>query len=115
MTVEKAKAHFLAKPGHEKLNCGQSILNAFKERFPHDQGAIALFEKYGGGRAPGGECGALYAARTILEKHHPEKLKECEKYFSAVAGSSTCREIKSLRRLSCLGCVEKIAEFIEEI
>jgi len=48
-------------------------------------------------------------------RRDPEKLKECEKTLVALAGSTKRREILSSRKLSCLGCVEKIAESLENI
>lgn len=115
MLVEKAKAHYLGKNGHKKLNCGQAVLCAFKEKFALGEGLVTRFESYGGGRAPEGHCASFYAAKVILEKIYPEKFKECEAMFVAHAGSTKCKEIRSLRKLPCLGCVEKIAEYVDKI
>ena len=101
MPIEKAKKHYLGKDGHERLDGAQSILRAF--------GHQALEIK---GRMPGGECGAYCAAKHLLSKKHPEKLKEFEEHFTKLAGSLKCDEIRKLRKLSCLGCVEKAAEFL---
>ena len=115
MTKDKAKAHFLGQPGHEKLNCGQTIINAFKEKFFLPEEEIFRFHGYGGGNAPGGHCGSFYAAKVILEKSYPDKLKECEEEFLSHAGSTKCKEIRALRKLTCLGCVEKAAQCLEEV
>jgi hypothetical protein len=115
MSRERAVMHFLGKAGHTKLNCGQTIINAFKEKFFLSDELISAFEKYGGGRAPEGHCGSFYAAKIILEKQYPDVLKECENLFLQHAGSTKCKQIRASRKLSCLGCVEKAAECIEKV
>jgi hypothetical protein len=114
MSVNKAKDHFSGK-GVERLNCGQSILSAFKGKFPLPDQTIKEFEEYGGGKAPGGYCGAYYAGRVLLEKHCPEKMVDFEKTFHTLAGSAKCKEIRASRKLSCLGCIEKAGEYLEKI
>jgi hypothetical protein len=115
VSVEKAKAHYTGKLGHRKLNCAQTIVNAFKDKFDVSEEMVERFGAYGGGRAPEGQCGSLYAARTILEKAHPTRIKDCEDALLASAGSTKCREIRASRKLSCVGCVEKVAACIEKI
>ena len=116
MSVAKAKAHYLGRDGHMKLNCAQSIVGAYREKFsaPQDD-MLDQFARYGGGRAPGGECGSLYAAMILLDKSHPARLKACEEVLRHHAGSTKCKEIRALGRLSCVGCVEKVAEYLEDI
>ncbi len=108
MSTEKAKEYFLGKLGREKLNCGQAILKAFQEKFSVSNEVILQFKAYGAGKAPEGYCGAFYAAKVILEKRFPEKFKDTENELIAHAGSTKCKEIRALRKLSCLGCIEKI-------
>jgi len=115
MSKEKASSHFLGRQGFKKLNCAQTIINAFKDKFLLTEDLVARFEGYGGGKAPGGHCGAYYAARVILEKSAPEKLKDLEKTFITHANSTKCKEIRSCRSLTCTGCVEKAAESLEDI
>jgi len=115
MSKEKAKAYFLGQQGHKKLNCGQTIVHAFKDKFSLPGDLIAQFEGYGGGKAPEGHCGAFYAAKVILENRHPEKLKDCEQTLITHSGSTKCKEIRSSRKLTCIGCVEKVAESLEGI
>jgi len=101
MSIEKAKKHFLGKDGHERLDCTGSILKAFPE-----------FNQKSGSLFPGDECGAYHAAEFLLKKDHPEKIPEFKYFFENAAGSTKCAEIRKLRRLSCLGCVEKAAEYL---
>jgi len=111
MPIDKAKKHFLGKDGHERLNCADAILKAFDELDPGSKDKLCK----GGGRSPNGECGAYCAAKTILEGKDPGKVEELKKYFEDLAGSLKCDEIRSRRKLSCLGCVEKAAEFLHNI
>jgi hypothetical protein len=108
MPIEKAKKHYLGKEGHERLDCARAILKAFEHLDPEMKETICQ----GGGRAPGNVCGAYCAAKQLLAKKNPARLKEFEEYFSALAGSLKCDEIRKLRKLSCLGCVAKAAEFL---
>ncbi|MEI8013044.1 MAG: C-GCAxxG-C-C family (seleno)protein [Candidatus Omnitrophota bacterium] len=115
MSVEKARNHFLGKPGYRKLNCAQTIAQAFKERFDISDDDIDRLGGIGGGRAPEGQCGSLYAARGILEKEHARVIQDCEDALLSSAGSIKCREIRASGKLSCVGCVEKVAVCIEKI
>lgn len=115
MSVEKAKAHYMGKDGYKRLNCGQSVISAFKEKFSLSEEMVGNFAKYGGGRAPDGVCGALFAAKTILSASKPEKVLECESHLLTLAGALKCRDIRSSGKLSCLGCVEKVSEILENI
>ncbi len=96
------------------MNCAQTIAYAFKDRFDFSDEAIDRLGA-GGGRAPHGECGALYAAKVMLEKEYSMRIKDCADALLSCAGSTQCREIRALRKLSCLGCVEKVAGCIEKI
>ncbi len=115
MSVEKAKAYYTDRSGPGKLNCGQAVIAAFKEKFSLSDDSVNLFAAYGSGRAPENVCGTLYAAQYLLKGKDQEKLAQCEKIFIAKAGSTKCKEIRKLNKLSCVGCVETIAEFLDNI
>ena len=116
MPVNTAKNHYLGKEGCKRMNCAQSVISAFKEKFDLNEETIEAFRVYGAGRAPEGLCGALYAAKYILEKGFEEgKVNELEKYFIEQAGAVKCHEIRAGKKLSCLGCIEKSSEFLEKI
>lgn len=70
MSIAKAKAYYTSKNGPKKLNCGQAVIAAFREKFDIDENAVHLFASFGSGRAPEGECGVLYAAKFILNENH---------------------------------------------
>ena len=108
MPVNTAKSHYLGKDGFARMNCAQAV--------GLSQEVIELFRAYGGGRAPDGLCGALYAAMYILKnKNAGEKSAELEKFFLEQAGALKCHEVRTCRKLSCLGCVEKSSEFIDKL
>jgi len=110
---ETAKAYFLGKKGPHRLNCAQSVAETFRGRFPFGEKTTLLFSTCGGGRAPEGYCGAFYAAKRILERHFPHRAAEGMERLRSAAGSLKCCEIKTLKKLPCVGCVEKAVEVIE--
>lgn len=113
MSIEKAKEYYLNKSGKGKLNCAQAVTAAFGQKFSASPDTMKLFATYGSGRAPEGECGAYYAAKYLLKEKHQDKIQECEDIFTARAGSTKCKEIRKLKRLPCVGCVETAATFLD--
>jgi len=109
----KAKNHFLGKDGHAKLNCAQSVIKAYHDLFNVSAQEVDAFAGLGGGKAPEGKCGAYYAACQLALKNNPLKISQFEQDFINAAGSLKCKEIRSKRKLSCLGCIEKAAELLE--
>ncbi len=73
---------------------------------------IDSYSAYGGGRAEDGLCGALYAAKTLL--NDPEKTELLKKEFSVKAGSVKCREIMKLKKLPCADCVDLAAQIVDK-
>ncbi|MDP3791334.1 MAG: C-GCAxxG-C-C family (seleno)protein [Candidatus Omnitrophota bacterium] len=114
MSVAKAKAYYTDRSGPKKLNCAQVVIAAFREKFDLDENTVHLFASFGSGRAPEGECGALYAAKFILDKNYQDKTEECRNIFMSKAGSIKCKEIRRLKKLSCIGCVETAAGFLDK-
>ncbi len=108
MSLEKARDAYT----REKLNCAQSVLRGFQEQFQVEEERITEARSWGGGRAENGLCGALHAAR-ILGGAEDVKERFRERFIES-AGSDRCREIRSLRRLSCKECVELAARLLEE-
>jgi hypothetical protein len=104
---ETAVDHFKARRG----NCAQAVARAWAEKNasemePHEPFAVA-----GGGRAPGGCCGALHAARELAGEHK-EPLTE---QFKARAGGFTeCRDIRRNRVMPCAECVGLAATLLEQ-
>ncbi|MDD3118879.1 MAG: C-GCAxxG-C-C family (seleno)protein [Victivallales bacterium] len=106
MPIEKAKTAY----AQEKLNCAQSVLRGFQDCLSVADEQIAAAQKLGGGRAEGGRCGALYAARTLAPNDAARE--EISRRFVARAGSDQCREIRRQKHLSCSGCVELAATLL---
>ncbi len=77
--------------------------------------AVSQFASYGGGRAPEGKCGSLYAAEYLLQRNYPEKIQECQRRYLSIGGSTQCRQIRAMKKLSCVGCVELAAKLLEGV
>jgi len=101
MKERKISTEFFRRPP-ERYNCAQSLLMGFREEFGVTQQEIDDFASYTAGRAPGGFCGALYGANYLLAKRG---LGPVTDDFAAVTGAPTCREIKTITRYPCPGCV----------
>ena len=110
MVAEKAAEYFTGSP---RYNCAQAVLKAFQELHNVPEEQVAEFRRMGGGRAEGGLCGALYAARVLCQD--PEGLAELEARFEREAGSTQCREIRKLKRLKCADCVRLAAGTLNEL
>ena len=103
--MTKAHALFTAVP---KLhNCAQAVV----EGGGGSPELIAEMAACGGGRAPGGLCGALHGALMLC----PEKAEEIKAAFAAEVGALTCREIKAEAKTPCPMCVEAGAKIVEAL
>jgi len=103
-----ASEHYRQRRG----NCAQSVVFAWNTANPGRPANAELFSAYGGGRAPDGLCGALYASCAIAETSVAETIK---KSFSEKSGGHVkCREIRKAKTLTCAGCVELAAELLEK-
>jgi len=98
-----SEQYFHKAPGN--YNCAQAILKGFEQEFSIDNSQIDAFRAFGGGRAPLGVCGALFAAQQLA----PEQADELQKDFIKHCGSAYCKELKQQRKVSCGECV-KVAD-----
>jgi hypothetical protein len=114
MAVKKALEFFKGSGGKVRFNCAQAVAKAFMEKFELSDNSTAIFASYGSGKAPGGVCGALYAAQTILQKMGAKKVAEADQLFSDYTGSIKCSDIRRTRKVSCMECVKKAAEILDE-
>ncbi len=114
MSVEKAKDHYLGRSGSRRMNCCESVAHAFHPEIPLSLEELQNFSGFGSGRAPEGYCGAVYAAKRLLEASGSEKVVTLHEIFQGLAGSVKCREIKALRKISCLECVTQAAGTVEK-
>lgn len=92
-----------------KHNCAQAVANKWKELY-EDKDIVASYAPYIGGCAPGGLCGALYAAKEACKEH----ADEIEKHFADRCGATTCREIKTGSRTTCQTCVQTADDLVEQ-
>lgn len=104
----KSTAYFRTPPYN--LTCAQAILKGFQNELEVSDQEIDAALEYRGGRAPGGLCGALYAANSLLAK---KGIQPIDAEFIAKAGSSKCIEIKTVYRFPCPLCVELADQLVE--
>ena len=93
----------------ERFNCAQSILVGFQKITGNLLYPVEEFKSLGGGRAPGGTCGALHAACLIA----PEFERSLKSKFKELAGSTLCKELKKDFKLPCQEAVGIAAELLE--
>ncbi len=105
---EKAGEYFHGRFGD---NCAQAVLRAHADRFGISEETIGEHSRDGGGRAEGGLCGALVAAKLLL----PDKKDIIAERFSEMAGSSLCRDIRKEKRMTCRQCVEAASSLVETV
>lgn len=110
MVVNKAASLF---HGPEKYNCCQAVLKAFEDIHDISEERVIECKAFGGGRAPDGMCGALYAAHLLIEDQ--EVKDKVQEEFLKTAGSTRCREIKQLGTLDCKGCVMEAAKLVSKM
>ena len=73
-----------------------TTVHRLTEKFPvRIQEMIDSYSAHGGGHAEDGLCGALYAAKTLI--NDPKKTERLNKEFLKKAGSVKCREIMKLK------------------
>jgi hypothetical protein len=51
----------------------------------------------------------------ILELLDKNRIQECKDLFESYAGALTCKEIRAAKKMECVECVGKAAEFLEKI
>ncbi len=100
---EKAVAFYSQTP--KVYNCAQAVALAFGR-----DDLLGPMQSCGGGRAPDGLCGALYAALSVAPEDRSERIKTS---FQKATGSLLCREIRPAGKVSCLECVRAAAAACE--
>lgn len=101
--AEKALSTFRQPPC--MYNCAQTVCAAFDR-----DDMLEAMKACGGGRAPEGTCGALYAA-TLLA---PERAGEITAAFLSANGATRCRELKGEHRVPCQTCVATAASLLDK-
>ena len=89
----------------ERLNCAQAVLAAYQHATGDRSIPISDFKPHGGGRAPGGRCGALHAACALAPAH----ADAIQKDFVAQIGARDCAKISR----PCPDCVGTAAGLLD--
>jgi hypothetical protein len=92
----------------ERLNCAQSVYYAWIKSNGGDAAKLGELKSCGGGRAPGGLCGAIYAACLVV----PEKEQPLQADFESRLGSKYCAELRADKKHPCEACVALAAELL---
>ena len=102
-----ALEHFRRPP--EPLNCAQSVLYAYHKASGDTTISLLDMKTFGGGRAPGGVCGALHAVCTAT----PDKAERLKTRFAEKTGSVLCKEMRKASQHPCEVCVSEAAQLLE--
>jgi len=108
MSRKKSEEYFHSLP--EKLNCAQSVLRGFQDQFNISDAEIEEYRAWGGGRAEGGVCGALFAAERLLRQIGKESVIED---FRNQGGGILCTEIKE-KKFTCAEYVRMADELVQK-
>jgi hypothetical protein len=92
-----------------RLNCAQAVIHSYRAVSKDDAHSPEDFKGMGGGKAPDGICGALFAACTVHSGDAPCLIQR----FLSRLGGITCKELKG-GGVSCESCVGVAAELLEE-
>ena len=103
MLKEKAEQLFTETP--KRGNCAQCVALA-----AGDETLAGELNGCGGGKAPEGLCGALYAAMLLAPA---EKRQAIHDEFQRRARGLCGRELKQARHYPCAACVALAAELFE--
>ena len=88
-----------------QCNCAQAVAAGLGR-----EDLLSALATCGGGKAPGGRCGALHAAMLISGEGKADGIRA---KFVAAAGSEFCRELKQELKVPCVKCVETAAALAE--
>ncbi len=92
------------------LNCAQAVAAAFQDLSGLRPEQIVDHGRNGGGRVPGGICGALHAALEVADDD--SRRAAMTALFAENTGSTLCSEIRKAKQVSCSGCVEIAATLL---
>lgn len=108
----RAKDYFHLAP--HNWNCAQAIHKGFQEATAlTDQEIELAYRPMGGGRAPEGMCGAIYAVRTLVGEDTP-LADELTEAFMDKTGGLTCHELKGRDGRPCSWLVEEAEALLRQ-
>ena len=100
---EQAVTFYAQKP--KRYNCAQAVAKAFERN-----DLVESLQFCGGGKAPEGLCGALYAAMLLAGEERDDVVKE--KFLEEI-GHLECKVIRKNGQVTCTDCVRRSAEIVE--
>lgn len=94
-------------------NCAQAVAFKYHDLFnATEQQVLDRFANCGTGRAPGGQCGALYV--TLLAR--PDKADEIlARFKQCTNGLTLCTQIKGLSKTPCPVCVQAADDILSSL
>ena len=110
MSVSDAAGEYHAQ---HKGNCAQSVCAGYTQVTGKNPEWIDEMSKCGGGRAPEGYCGALWAAMQSAGKENEEKV--IEEFKKGSQGCTKCKEIRGGNVIPCNQCVRNAGKAIEDL
>jgi len=96
--------------GARRYNCAQAVLKAYAPLAGLEDACLERFSHFGSGKAPDGECGALFAAKSIFQDSAVKQ--EIENDFIRAAGNKKCRDIRKAKTYTCGQCVQAAADAV---
>ena len=107
MEKPDALEHFRGK---RRYNCAQAVLKAYAPLVGLEDACLERFSHFGSGQAPEGECGALFAAKSVFQDSAVKQ--EIENEFIRAAGNKKCRDIRKGKTFTCGQCVQTAADAV---
>ena len=111
MSIAELSKNFHAE---HRGNCAMSVAYGYARATGKSEAeavdAAEMFRAFGGGKAPNGQCGALYAAKMM----QPDHADAIEDLFRRVAQNCTkCGESLPNKVIPCNRCVELAGEALD--
>lgn len=97
--------------GSAGYNCAQAVLKTFQDEAGFSNELLVRADSIGGGRAPDGVCGALYATKVLVNDISMVAL--ITEQFVARTGSHECNYIENSGKITCSQCVRLAAKLVE--
>jgi len=93
-------------------NCAQAVAHAWNVKNPGERASVEELAGCGGGKAPGGLCGAVHASCGLAGAAAAETIKR--EFAEKSGGHLRCKEIRAARKMPCGECVGLAAELLEK-
>lgn len=90
----------------KEYNCAQAIVKAYGR-----DDLLDPLKSCGGGKAPDGLCGALYAALLLASECGQDALKQ--QFFDEI-GDIHCQMIRKTGQAKCIDCVRIASKLLEQ-